>query len=324
MVFIVPASVTVPAGATSAKFTVGTALFASTTTITATYNGVNKTAILTSVDPVVVALTCNPNPVFAGNTTICTVTLNGIVPAPTPVFVLSDQPFFAPASGTVTVPAGTSGTNFSITTTLVPDQIVAHISASALATATVTTPLTINLTNRGRKWVLNNVVFKDGGTASGYFTYDAATATYLDVNIKTTPGADPNSPLGQPPANLYYYPWPNGFNPTVVDNGAHLLCSVQNVAGALSISHATWHHSNSVDSAHVELSAGLPTLLAGRFPGNRSNVAYSTYCVDNIPALCSPPPANISQEQFGMPPNVYTGTSSFYFRVIVSGTITAQ
>ena len=58
MVFIVPASVTVPAGATFAKFTVGTSLFASTTTITATYNGVNKAAILTSVDPVVVALTC--------------------------------------------------------------------------------------------------------------------------------------------------------------------------------------------------------------------------------------------------------------------------
>jgi hypothetical protein len=49
------------------------------------------------------------------------------------------------------------------------------------------------------------------------------------------------------------------------------------------------------------------------------NVAYSAHCVDNIPALCTPPPANISQEQFGMPPNVYTGTSSFYFRVIVTG-----
>ena len=67
-----------------------------------------------------------------------------------------------------------------LTTTLVPDPIVAHISANALATATVTTPLTINLTNRGRKWVLNNVAFKDGGTATGYFTYDAATAKYLD------------------------------------------------------------------------------------------------------------------------------------------------
>src|SRR4249919_390427 len=124
---------------------------------------------------------------------------------------------FSLASGTVTVPAGASGTNFSITTTLVPDQIVAHISASALATATVTAPLTINLTNRGRKWVLNNVVFKDGGTATGYFTYDPATGKYLDVNIRVTPGPDPNNPMGHTPQDLYYYPWPNGWKPTFVD-----------------------------------------------------------------------------------------------------------
>ncbi len=158
--FYLPASVTVPAGATSAQFTVTTAIGKSTTIITATYNGVNKTADLTSVYPTVTALTCNPNPVIAGNTTICTVTLNGIMPAATTVWILSDQPFFAPASGTVTVPAGAISADFSITTTLVPDQIVAHISANALATATVTAPLTINLTNRGRKWVLNNVVIQ--------------------------------------------------------------------------------------------------------------------------------------------------------------------
>ena len=142
----------------------------------------NKTAALTSVYPTVNALTCTPNPVIAGNTTICTVTLNGMMPAATPVWVLSDQPFFAPASGTVTVPAGAVGGAFSLTTTLVPDRIL-PISANAPATATVTAPLTINLTNRGRKWLLNNVVFKDGGTASGYFIYDPATAKYLAVNI---------------------------------------------------------------------------------------------------------------------------------------------
>ena len=59
-------------------------------------------------------------------------TLNGIMPAATPVWILSDQPFFAPASGTVTVPAGAISAAFSITTTLVPDQIVAHISANAV------------------------------------------------------------------------------------------------------------------------------------------------------------------------------------------------
>ena len=60
----------------------------------------NKTAKLTSVYPTVMALTCTPNPVIAGNTTICTVTMNGIMPDGTTVWVLSDQPFFVPPTGT--------------------------------------------------------------------------------------------------------------------------------------------------------------------------------------------------------------------------------
>src|SRR5207248_6383409 len=146
--------------------------------------------------------------------TTCTVTLNGTAPEATSVFILSGQPCFLPDSaGWVTVPAGAVSAAFSLTTTLVPDQIVAHISANALATATVTAPLTINLTNRGRKWNLNNVVFKDGAKATGYFTYDSASGQYLDVNINVTPGlVDPQS--------LYYYPWPNGFLATFVNNSS--------------------------------------------------------------------------------------------------------
>ena len=86
--FYLPASVTVPAGATSAQFPVTTAIGKATTVITASYNGVNKTATLTSVYPTVTALTCTPNPVIAGNTTVCTVTLNGIMPAATTVWIL--------------------------------------------------------------------------------------------------------------------------------------------------------------------------------------------------------------------------------------------
>ena len=102
--------------------------------------------------------------------------------------MLSDQPFFLPdASGWLTVPAGAVSAAFSLPTTLVPEQIVAHISASCYrATATVTAPLTINLTNRGRRWDLNNVVFKDGGRATGYFVYDSETGQYLAVNIQVT------------------------------------------------------------------------------------------------------------------------------------------
>ena len=130
------------------------------------------------------------------------------------------------------MPAGAVSAAFSLPTNLVPDQIVANISANAPGTATVTTPLTINLTNRGRKWILNNVVFKDGGTASGYFVYDPATAQYLAVNIQVTqamPVPDPANPLGQAPENLYYYPWPNGSMPTFVDNWSTAsLMSLQN------------------------------------------------------------------------------------------------
>jgi hypothetical protein len=316
--FYLPASVTVPAGATFAQFTVTTAIGKSTTTITASYNGVNKTATLTSVYPTATALTCTPNPVIAGNTTICTVTLNGIMPAATTVWILSDQPFFAPASGTVTVPAGAASTAFSITTTLVPDQIVAHISASALATATVIAPLTINLTNRGRKWVLNNVVFKDGGNASGYFTYDAATGKYLDANILVTPGPDPLNPMGQPPENLYYYPWPNGSLPAFVDDWS--------TASVLSMQNPIGSDTTPPEWTLLQLNFAQPLTNAGGTINlvTNPNVAYTTHCTVNTPPLCTPPPGNISQELFALPPLPGYTAGSYYFRVIVSGTVTAQ
>jgi hypothetical protein len=321
--FYLPDSVTVPAGATTANFNVGTALFASTTTITATYNGVAKAAILTSVDPTVVAMACNPNPVISGTTTICTVTMNGIMPVDTPVFVLSDQPFYAPASGTLTVPAGASAAAFSINTAIVPSPIVAHISADALGTATVTANLTLNLTNRGKKWVLNNVVFKDGGTATGYFTFDQVTGTYLDVNIQTTPGNDPNSPLGLPPSNFYYYPDLNSFYPTVLDNWSMAtVLSVQDPAGPVPTD-----PSNDFLIAYTLLQLNFAQALTnagGTIPlVVDPNVFYTPTCVDLSTATCTPPPGNISQELFALPPGI-TVFSGYNFRVIISGSVTAQ
>jgi len=231
--------------------------------------------------------------------------------------MLSDQPFFAPVASMATVPVGATSTNFQITTTLVPDQIVAHISANALATTAVTTPLTINLTNRGKKWVLNNVVFKDGGTASGYFTYDAATASYLDVNIQTTPGVDPNNPLGHAPQNLYYYPWPNGFTQTFVDNWS--TASLLSVQYPISTSSPVW--------TLLQLNFAQPlTNAGGTIPlVVNSNAVYSTFCVNDIDPTCIVPPANIAQELFAMPPDPLNGgASGFYYRVIISGTVTAQ
>ncbi|HEY7387740.1 MAG TPA: hypothetical protein VH640_04485, partial [Bryobacteraceae bacterium] len=316
--FYLPASVTVPAGATTGRFTVNTAIGKSTTTITASYNGVNKAAVLTSVYPTVVGLACTPNPVIAGNPTTCTVTMNGIMIEPTTVWVSSDQTFIAPANGTITIPVGASTGRFTITPTLVPAQIVAHISADALATATVTTPLTINLTNRGRKWVLNNVVFKDGGTASGYFTYDAAAGQYLDVNIQVTPGADPNSPLGQAPENWYFYPWPNSDRATFLNNQttASMLALQNPISDPYTVPPA-WTYLQFNFAQALTNAGGTVALITN------PNVVYSTYCQDNISPTCTPPPANISQEQSSLPP-YYDVTSGYHYRVVVSGAVTAQ
>ena len=120
-------------------------------------------------------------------------------------------------------------------------------------TATVTAPLTINLTNRGRKWNLNNVVFNDGGTANGYFVYDPATGQYLAVNIQVTHAIpdDPNNPLGHAPEDLYYYPWPNGFNADVRRQLEHGIPDVTAKPGDFRPGHSTI-----VDAAAIQFRTG--------------------------------------------------------------------
>ena len=159
------------------------------------------------------------------------------------------------------------------------------------------------------------------GTANGYFTYDAATGEYLDVNIVTTPGQppDPNNPLGQSPENLYYYPWPNSDRATFIDNWSKAsLLSMQNPISA-PLSPPVW--------TTLQFNFAQPlTNAGGTTPLSNLNVADSTHCVDNLPGICTPPPANISQEMFAMPPwwNGPILVSGYYFRVIVGGTVTAQ
>jgi hypothetical protein len=317
--FYLPASVTVPAGATTAQFTVTSAVARSTTDITASYNGVNKTATLTSVYPTVTALTCTPNPVIAENTTVCTVTMNGTMVEDITVSVLSDQPFIAPG-GYMTVPAGAVSAAFSLTPTLVPDRIVAHLSATTLqyVTDTVTAPLTINLTNRGRTWDLNNVVFRDGGTANGYFTYDPATGQYLDANIQVTPGQppDPNNPLGQAPQNLYYYPWPNAFNATFVSNSS--TASKMALQNPVTNTPVSWTYLQFNFAQPLTNAGGTIPLVVN------PNRPYTPFCVEDYAPTCTPPLPDISQESFALPDNLYGVPTGFFYRVVVSGSVTAR
>ncbi|MBV9248780.1 MAG: hypothetical protein JO227_05980, partial [Acetobacteraceae bacterium] len=190
-----PASVTVPAGGVSASFPITTdQVFVNQSgMVTATFNGARKTAALSVVVPDVVSINCTPSRLPALATTRCSVTMNGPAPLPTAIFAHSSDVTIVPVpqSIDITVPAKATGISFDVTTGLVPAQTTVTISAHAgTNTVGAFTNLEVDLTTRGRKWVLQNVVLRDGGTVTGYFNYDAATGAYLDANVTATPGAN--------------------------------------------------------------------------------------------------------------------------------------
>jgi hypothetical protein len=115
----VPASVVVPATQSSASFSISTTAVGTTTvgSISASYDGVVKSTAVTVTPPALASLRVSPSTVVGGTTVIGTVTL----PAPAPaggalVTLQSSKPAIATPPSSVTIPAGTTSTTFSITT----------------------------------------------------------------------------------------------------------------------------------------------------------------------------------------------------------------
>lgn len=130
----VPSSVTVPAGATSANFTVSTTAVSASTnvTITASAGSVSRTATLTvnpsSSSVSLQSLTISPTSVWGGSSATGTVRLSGPAPAGGVVVQLRSNSSRATVPSTVTVPAGATSANFTIRTT----------SAFSITTVTIT------------------------------------------------------------------------------------------------------------------------------------------------------------------------------------------
>lgn len=146
----VPASVAVPAGTTSAAFNVTTSAVTASTSVTvsASYNGVNRTASL-AVQPApttptvsLSSLALSPTGVTGGGTSRGTVTLSG--PAPSggaSVALSSSNAGVAAVPASVAVPAGATSVTFNATTNSVTASTAVTISASyggVTRTATLT------------------------------------------------------------------------------------------------------------------------------------------------------------------------------------------
>ncbi len=141
----VPASVTVAAGATSATFTVTSLAVtaAQTSTITATYNNVPRTAVVT-VSPISVSsVTLSPTSVAGGVSSTGTVTLTTAAPSTGFVVNLKSSSTSATVPASVTVAAGSTTATFTVSTVAVAASTSSTITASSgSASATVALAIT--------------------------------------------------------------------------------------------------------------------------------------------------------------------------------------
>ena len=149
---VVPASVTVAAGQTTATFSVTTTTVTTATpaTITATYGSSSGNAVLT-VNPVTISsVSLSPTSVTGGLGSQGTVTLSAAAPTGGAVVTLGSSNAAAVVPASVTVAAGQTTATFSVTTTAVTAVTSATITAtygSSSGNATLTlnpAPVTIS------------------------------------------------------------------------------------------------------------------------------------------------------------------------------------
>jgi hypothetical protein len=130
----VPPSVTVPQGATSASFSIGTKSVTSPTVanISAAFNGMTKIAALTVTPaPALLSLSLNPSTVVGGSSSTGTVTLSGAAPSTgITVQLLSNRTKVATVPSSVTVPPGATTATFSVATSAVRNTSKVTISGT--------------------------------------------------------------------------------------------------------------------------------------------------------------------------------------------------
>ncbi len=131
----VPATVTVPGGATSATFPVTTSAVDTTTVqLSATLGSVTQFASLTvtrAASPALSAVSLSPSTVVGGSSSTGTVSLSAAAPSGGTVVSLSDNSAAATVPASVTVAAGSTSRTFTVTTSAVSSQTLAVVTASS-------------------------------------------------------------------------------------------------------------------------------------------------------------------------------------------------
>ena len=142
----VPATITIPEGATSGTFTVTTLpqTYSTAVSISAAYHGLTQSATLTvTVAAVLSSIGVSPSILQGGGSATGYVYLTTTAPSGGAVVVLSSSSGAANVPASITVTAGLSSASFSIATTSVTAQTAVTISGTYPSTTTLTTTLTV-------------------------------------------------------------------------------------------------------------------------------------------------------------------------------------
>lgn len=168
----VPATVTVPAGATAATFVITTSSVVANTAvnITATLDAV-RTATLTVTPPPITSLVLSPASVFSRNTSTGTITLTGPAPTGGSTIALASDNAAATVPASVTIAAGATTGTFTLTTSNV--SVSTNVNITATLNGAKTAVLTVNPYTVSNL-VLNPTAVTSGASSTGTVTLNAA------------------------------------------------------------------------------------------------------------------------------------------------------
>ena len=251
-------TVTVPANATTATFTISSLGVASSsiTNVTATLAGYSTSAPLTVTPASLSSLSLNPNPVGGGASVTGTVTLNGAAPASGANVALSSNSTNAVVPGSVTVPSGSSQATFTITTKIVTKSAIATIKAS-LGNINQSVDLTINPASLGKVTVSPGTVVGGSTTTVNCTVSLNGLAPTGGITIKL---ASSNSKAATVPATVKILAGAGSASVPVT----HLVVtSVQNVSITATYGTATQSGNLEVDPLMVTSVNMSPSTVAG-------------------------------------------------------------
>lgn len=182
----VPSSVTIPAGQTSATFTVTTSAVSTPTTVTiSAASGLNTvTGNLTVQGVTISSVSANPSSVKGGQQSTGTVTLGSPASQSMTVKLSSSRTSAATVPSTVTIPAGSSSANFTISTSAVATDTKVTITAT-LNGSSVKTVLTVTGPHLS-SFTLNPTTVKGGNLSVGTVTIDSTSPFGETVKVHSS------------------------------------------------------------------------------------------------------------------------------------------